>query len=104
MIILSFLCTGIRAVNQEDLDSKEVPEIRDSSPRRTSYCGQLMGILLLRRPTGSILYICLYFPTSAMVMYWFINYLEFFLISLRRCCAGKISQKMYKAIKLGGPV
>ena len=27
MIILSFLCTGIRAVNQEDLDSKEVPEM-----------------------------------------------------------------------------
>ena len=27
MIILSFLCTGIRAVNQEDSDSKEVPEM-----------------------------------------------------------------------------
>ena len=46
-----------------------------------------MGILLLRRSTGSILYIYPYFPTSAMVMYWFINYLEFFLTSLRRCCA-----------------
>ena len=34
-----------------------------------------MGILLLRRSTGSILYICLYFPTSAMVMFCFLNYL-----------------------------
>ena len=48
---------------------------RDPSHRRTSFCGHWMGILLLRRSTGSILYICLYFPTSAMVMFCFLNYL-----------------------------